>query len=205
MRSATSSLARASSCCRTASAAGKLRRPSWHRSARKLCTGVPSVGLRAQAGLDGRKAAAGANLRAFGRHQIGRRVNEVIGDARIVQLGIVLQDGGDRSWPPLPSCATSNRARPAARPSPPAASCEKSSIVGAFARAAQKPRCLFERRIERFLVGLIGGQPQILAQRIVVAIDAHRARRSPEIRGSPGRRESSSCPACSRRRERPRS
>ena len=78
-------------------------------------------GLRAQAGLDRRQAAAGANLRSFGGDQIGRRVNQVIGHARIVELGIIFQHRGDRSWPPLPSFAKSNPARRAARPSPPAA------------------------------------------------------------------------------------
>ena len=44
-------------------------------------------------------------------------------------------------------------------------------------QAAQKC-ALLRDGIERFLVGLIGGQPEVLAQRIVVAIDAHRARRT---------------------------
>ena len=112
-----------------------------------------------------------ADFRALARHQIVRRIYEVVADARILQIAHASQRV--RSFPrfffPIARGPVGIDARLDLHHR---GRLRKIVDFGRLCQAAQEG--LLQRHLrERFLVCLVGGKPQILAERSVVAIDAH--------------------------------
>ena len=111
---------------------------------------------------------------AFAGHQVRRDVDQVIVHARPVNLLEVLQTGGSGAGLVVP--VARGPIRLDARIDLHHGRRLREIVnFGRLGQAAQKGVLERHLRHGRF-VGLVGGEPKILAQRIVVAVDAHLAR-----------------------------
>src|SRR5208337_2499863 len=124
---------------------GKIGRP--RRVTRVIVTYLHAVGCqRIHTRFDSRETMIGANLGAFTRQEVLGRVHQIVGDPRFVNLREGAQRRGSVAGFLLPIAVGPVRGR------------QRIDVLDG---------------LDRFVEGLIRGDPKILAQRIVVAIDAH--------------------------------
>ena len=117
-----------------------------------------------------------ANLRSFAGKQVLRRVNEVIRHARLVNLGKRPQRCGSLARFLVPVAASPIRGLQ--RFNELHGLAFRKVVDVRLPRQTAEIRLLSRIRLDRFLEGLISGNPQVLPQRIVIAVDSHLAGRS---------------------------
>src|SRR5208283_1858181 len=149
---------------------GKIGRP--RRVTRIIVTHLHAVGCqRIHSRFDRGEATIRAKLGAFTRQEVLGRVHEIVGNPRFVDLREGAQRSGSVAGFLLPIAVGPVRGR------------QRIDVLDGldlrevvnigWARQAAEISLFAGIGFDRFLEGLIRGDPKILAQRIVVAIDAH--------------------------------
>ena len=136
----------------------------------KIVERHPIARLSIHGGFDASDAARSADGGAFAVHEVVGGIDEVVADAGAVELGEILQNGGGGAGLVLPiargpigiEARIDFDDRGLLR-----------EIVNFRGLGETAKKGLFERHLRSGgFVGLIGGEPEILAERVVIAIDA---------------------------------
>ena len=136
------------------------------------------VRKRVEPRFDGGETPARADFRTFAREQVLCDIHEVVGDPGAVELRVGAQNGGNLTRLLFPVARAPVGLEPGLDGNYRRLAGEIGDL-GLTGQAAQVG-ALAREGFHGFLEGLVGGNPEVLAQRIVIPVDAHTARRADE-------------------------